>query len=632
MAQSWVFKALMALLVLSFVSWGATRRGGMFTSGGVKLGSADVSIEHYNAIFNRELQGMSRQFGRKLTPDEGRKIGIDQRVIEQLMVERHARELNLGVSDDLLIERIHNLPGMKKPDGSFNSVRFGEALRENGFSESGFIAYQKDATIRSQLTSTIAAPAPVSKILIDAGNIYQNQTRSLKYFVVTEEKLPKAVEPDEAKLKAYYIANADRFFAPEMRKIGVLSANPDSLKSTIDVSDTDLKAEYQARIAQYGTPEKRTLQQLSFQDKAKAAAAFKDMSAGKDFLAVAKAAGFSEKDVNLGAYAKADMIDKKVAEKAFALEKGRFSEPVDGDFSTSIVRVVDIAPATLKTFDQVKAELKDQVQRERALVSITAAKGVQDTIEDQRAKGKSLTEIAKELNLPYREVGPFTKALKTADGTLITDVPGLDQLARVAATVETGVEVDPVDLGQNGTDWIEVREIVPKRQKPFEEVKAEVKTALIASDRKAALAKFAGDLTDRANKGETLEAIAKSLGVSVMNVKDMKRSGADGPIGPALLGLAFALQKDTVSTASSATSEARIVFQVASITDPKPVDAAKLKAEAENLGGQIGGEALEQYISSLETHYGIDPAQTAAMAAGGMANTGNGGDDGGGDY
>ena len=56
----------------------------------------------------------------------------------------------------------------------------------------------------------------------------------------------------------------------------------------------------------------------------------------KSFIDLAKDMGKTESDIDLGTVAKAGMIDRAVAEAAFALKEGEVSAPVKGRFDTTI--------------------------------------------------------------------------------------------------------------------------------------------------------------------------------------------------------------------------------------------------------------------------------------------------------
>ena len=74
----------------------------------------------------------------------------------------------------------------------------------------------------------------------------------------------------------------------------------------------------------------------------------------------------SEKDLDLGLLTKAAIIDRAIADAAFALKEGAVSEPIKGTFGTVLIKVVKIEPEQVKKFEEVAAEIKQTLAAERA--------------------------------------------------------------------------------------------------------------------------------------------------------------------------------------------------------------------------------------------------------------------------
>src|SRR6185437_3609303 len=111
------------------------------------------------------------------------------------------------------------------------------------------------------------------------------------------------------------------------------------------ISDDEIAKAYQDTKDSYNTPEQRRVQQITFKDKATAEAALKALRAGtKTFGDVAKETGAKDTDVDLGLVSKKALIDPKVADVAFSLEKDKYSDVVEGRFATVILRVTQIDP------------------------------------------------------------------------------------------------------------------------------------------------------------------------------------------------------------------------------------------------------------------------------------------------
>ena len=108
------------------------------------------------------------------------------------------------------------------------------------------------------------------------------------------------------------------------------------------------------------------------------------------FAELAAERGLKDTDIDLGTVTKSAMVDRAVADAAFALKQGEVSAPVEGRFGIVLVQVVKIEPATTRPFEEVAAELKQEMATERARSELTT---LHDKIEDERLGGATLADL-----------------------------------------------------------------------------------------------------------------------------------------------------------------------------------------------------------------------------------------------
>jgi peptidyl-prolyl cis-trans isomerase D len=88
------------------------------------------------------------------------------------------------------------------------------------------------------------------------------------------------------------------------------------------VSEADARQRYEQVKGRFGNAERRTVQQIVFPTLEEAQAAAERIKQGATFEAVATERNIDPKDVELGTFSKAEMVDPTVAEAAFALARG----------------------------------------------------------------------------------------------------------------------------------------------------------------------------------------------------------------------------------------------------------------------------------------------------------------------
>ena len=607
-------KALLALLVLAFVIWGVAPGLRDIGSGSVaRVGKTDITADDFQQAYQDEVNAASQQYGRRLTPDQARLLGIEGRALSRLLsagaLDAHARDLDLGLADKTIADELRNEPAFKdQTTGKFERALLDGYMRQNGLSEARFIAIQRREALREQLSTSLIADLNPPQTMIDILHRFREETRKIDFAVIDPAKAVPVAAPDEAKLKEYYEQNKARFMTPEQRRLAVLLLLPADVKKKITISDDDIKATYELEKEKFNIAEKRRVTQLSFPDKAAADKAYAELAKAKAFAEAVTKLGFKVTDTDLGVVTKAAMIDAKIAEAAFALKKDELSQPVQGTFGLVLLRVSEIEPGRQRTLDDVKGEIADRLAGERAQRDIQAA---HDEVENARASGKTLKEIAEKFQLAFREVAATDRTAKGRDGKPALDHPDAGRIVQAAFGGAAGVEAEAIELTDGGYAWFDVLATTPEAQRPLDDAKADVTAAWTVAERTKELNAFAVQIVTRVAKGEAFAVIAKELGLKIETTAPVTRSTSPQGLTANAVQQAFALPIGGASSTATADGSSRIVFRVAeTIPAPAPTkqQVDRLKAE---LTRQLQGDVLAGYIGGLQARYGVSINEAA---------------------
>jgi peptidyl-prolyl cis-trans isomerase D len=403
---------------------------------------------------------------------------------------------------------------------------------------------------------------------------------------------------------------------PEYRKVQVLTLTADELKKQVQVSDDEISKSYEQNKDSYNTPEQRRVQQIAFKDKAAAEAALKALRDGtKTFGEVAKEAGAKDTDVDLGLVTKKALIDPKIADVAFSLEKDKYSDVVEGRFATVILRVTQIEPGVTHTLADVKDQVRDKLALEKARNDL---QNKRDEIEDERLAGKTLKEIADKLKIGFKEI-PATDATGLApDGKPVMVVPYLRQIVARAFAPDSNDD-SPVDLPDDGFAWVNVLSTDAPKQKPYDEVKDDVKKNYMSSERHRLLDELAKKLTDKVNSGQPMTAIEGEAKNKVEKTEPITRKTIPQSITQAMVTQAFGLQKGRAGHGPSPDNTTEIVFKVADII-PAPAPSLTETDELNHqLQDQLANQSLSEYTEALKAKYGTSINQAELNAAVGVS-------------
>jgi len=604
---------LMGLLVLSFAVWGIAD---IFTGYGsqtlIKVGDTEINPQDYTRAQQDVLRVMSSNAGRSLSLQEARESGLEKRVLERLIggaaVDSHAKDLKLGVSDKAILEGIMKESAFQDSTGNFSALAFQQALRNMSLTEQGYLAGERERNLRRQLLATVGKSPAASQVFLNALNNYNNETRSLRYVLVPKSAAGAVPDPTEEDLKRFYDNHHAQYTQPQLRKVGVLAVTPEAVKDKVQITEDDLKATFERDKDKLGTPERRRVQQISFADNAAANAAHQKIEGGTDFIALAKEQGLSESDIDLGLLKRTEMADAAIADAAFQLEKDKVSEPVTGQLGrTVLLRVTAIEPGKIVTLEDAKPELEKKLLKERAQGAIF---DLHDKIEDERASGTQLSEVAGKFKLNYQVYDQVDRKGQGPDGKAL-ELPQKTDLLNAIFATDSGVENDPIDAKDEGLIWYEVLGVTPQQLKPFDQVKDEVGRDWRLDEERTRLAKYTDDLVKQLAAGKTLDELAKELNTEVLPSEPLKRSGLTVNVLPVAVTQAFTLPQGGYGSAPSGVNESRIVFQVDTITPAPPLDAATTAALERQLKQFMGEDIIGEYFSALESRYGVTVNQQA---------------------
>jgi peptidyl-prolyl cis-trans isomerase D len=620
-----VAKILFGVLVASFAIWGI---GPVFRNYGhgslAKVGSHEIQMADFQRAYQNELHLIQRQSGRHITAEQARAAGLDHQILAQLMawaaVEQHADDLDLALSEQKLIDDVKNDPAFKGPDGRFSRINFDNALSQLGVSERGFMQLRRRDELRQQITTALVNAVAVPESAIDLLNTWRNEKRVAEHFTIDPEKAVTVPDPDEAKLKETYDANKRDFVTPELRKLAVLVVSPDNLKSKMEVSDAEINASYDESKNDYNTPELRRVQQISFKDKAAADAGKAALASGKSFGDVAKQAGAKDTDIDLGLINKNRLIDPKIADAIFALKKDEVSDAIEGRFATVIARVSDIQPAINRTLADVKDQVHDKLAKQKAT---TRLQSLLDEIEDARSGGKSLKEIADQMKLEYLEVPETDRNNKAAEGQPAISLPDAQAIIKSGFDSQVGLENEALELRDGGYAWVDVLGVTQAKEKPFADVKDDVKKVAIANERTRLVSELAGKLVEKADTGTPMATLATEAGgVKVDTTQPFTRTTEAHGMSKEAVTKAFSLAKGKAASAPTTDNKSRVVFKVTEVT-PAPAPSKEERAHlVKDLSEQYTDELLSEYVIALQNRLGTHINQADFQkAVGGGSDT-----------
>ncbi len=595
-AKSWVAKALLAILVLSFAIWGIqdTFRG-LQSADLAEVGDRPIAAETFRLELNRSLQDLQRQTGGKMTLEDARKFGLDKQVLDRLIstasLQSLGDRLDVQISEDYIKSRVMENPAFRNSSGKFDPAVLKSLLAQNGMSEAGYVADQKSAQLRASLTGIAGENIAVPKTLTEALLRYRDETRDGRYFTVTvsESDVPA---PTDDELKKQYESAPAAYTAPEYRGIAAMKVEPSDIAVKIEITEQEISESYELNKLDYFTPEKRDIIQLSFADLKAAEAAKARLDKGEDIMALATSLAMKESDILFKESLKETFLDEKIGEAAFTLKEGTVSAPVQGSLNTVLLKALKVVPAKQATLEESKVTVRQKIQMEKARDEIQS---IHDAVEDARAQSTKFEDIAAKVGIPLTVV-PGINAVGLDKAGVDVVLPNKDELLRAAFEGEPGVEADPINFG-DGYVWYEIREVVPSKVRPLAEIKDVVKADWVAEKLRTIAGDKARAIVDKAAGNTRLDTLATEMNAKILSVSGIKRNQTSETFdGISALAL-FSAPANTLTWALEGDGKSARIIEVSKVTPPAIV--AETKELQDTTRNGLGGDLLEGYLDAV---------------------------------
>ena len=600
-------KILMGLLVISFAVWGVNDVfHGYSTTSIATVGDVDISVEQYQRTLDNKIRQASEQFGQPLTKTQAHQFGLDTAAVSELVgltaFDAGAKEAGLAVGDKVVAENITTDPSLTGASGKFDREELGVLLNRIGVTEKSFIEDRRKYLVRLQLNGAMDSAVTVPHTLINAIATYQGEARIASYFIIPPATVGAMADPDEKTLEAYYEKASIHFTIPETRDFSVMVLNPDNLAKTITFTDEELKAAYESRRDEFDVPEKRVIQQIPFSDEEAAKAAAAKLKSGTPVEDIVKDLGLEMSDVNLGGLTRTQMMAPALADAAFGLVPGTYSEPVKGPLGYVILHVGKVTPAVTSTFDSVKAELAKKMASEKAHDEVY---DVQNDIEDARAGGMTLKEAAEKNGLPLTTFKGVTEAGKDLDGTTPNDLSSYKDIMKSVFENGQGDQIPPADTEDGGYYWVAIDNVTPAKLQPLKEVHKKVVDLWKTEMRKAKLQEMAQDLVTRGEKGETINQLAASIGRAAMVSPEINRSSQNDTFSRLAVTRLFALPEGGFTSGPVGFGDSMLVMQVKSIDKPKIDPTSKTFTQTQDsIKAAMSSDMLVSLVAGYEHELG----------------------------
>ena len=521
--------ALIILLVFAFSIWGV---GDIFRGYNAnilaKIGNRELDSQNYLFKFNREVNRISNQLERLVTTEEAVNSGLHYQILDRSLVELSSSaasdEMGLIASDSAIRKRILKTNAFKNAFNQFDRINFEQILRQNGLTEDSFLDMERDSHVLSQLYKSIFeninSPSPLNDLLFK----YQYERRNVDYIVISPEEFSKNDKVSDKEIEDFYNKNINLYQTQEKRDFSIISLNVSDIAKTEVINDKEVETFYEDNKYDYYEPEKRSYYLIPYLSNEDSLKAIKDFNSNADIENTIKNRNLEVSDVDQGLVKIEEGISENVSKAAFDAPLKKLIGPIESPFGPSLLYVNEIISEKEVKIEEIKNQIINDLQREKGKDKIYE---LYAEIEDLRANGNTLEEIALEKNLLINNYNNVNDIGQKDDGSMFTN-QSLDELIGLIFSNDINDDLEPFEDSEGNLSFYRIDNIIYPKQIPIDKVSIDIKN-IILENRSIDLMKIKSQeiFKKLKNYNNNLEFISNENNLAIAKSSDLSRSSTN---------------------------------------------------------------------------------------------------------
>jgi len=608
LTQTILGKFIAMIIIAGMAFWGVDQvfnqvRNGL-GSDLLAAGRSSVTVDAFDRRIEVMLRNVNQQSDDPITKEQAIERGMVDQVFQlqqsQTTMLGFASKIGIAPSTDAVLAELKKTDAFKNPlTGELDLATYQRVLAQNRFSQAEYEAQLKsDLTLQALQAGTLAGLMPPD-VLKAIQTRYLAESRDVAWFILDAADIPEPAAPTEEDVLAFYNENLDALKQPERRSIDLLKVSADDFLSQVEVTDQEIATIYEAsKSERFSEPEQRTYVELMFGSRDAARDAFAALAGGAD-PSTLQGIVSRESRTSLAE----DVEDQLLRDAMFGpgRQSGALFGPKDmGDGRWLVARLVSIQPGAVFPLESVSDEIRSGLARERATLLLY------DKLEALNRSinaGFDLKQIAEETGVPVISFEPVDKNGYTEDGLPmigLLEAGDAFQQAFLMNVDDTSNQFTKDDV----TYVISTREIVPPSTPEFDEVKDDVRQALVLRNEGEAAQTLVNEIKDRITSGaSTLDAEAQAVSAPVETppASITRMTAEESGLPNSAIGGVFSGKPGDVFTYPNRTGDKYMIVQLQAVNDPS---AEALAAADPNASSSL--------VSSLDSD--LATAMEAEMA------------------
>ena len=467
-SKGWVAYLIVGLITVPFALFGIQEyMGGSSNSAVASVDGEDISLNYYYQKLNTQQRNLQERLGASYSAeiDNALRQTLIDSLINEKLLENFTNSMKLVTLEEEVRSLIQSNP-VFQVDGVFSEERYIQLLRLNGFTPLAYELEQSKSMSLDQIKRNLNNSAFLSTVQIDQLNDLFAQERDVSFLVLSTEKYKDQIVIDQDQISEYFDNNKSNFIEGRKVQVDFVELSLDNIEQQIDPDNETLQKLYIENEDLYTNPEQRRAQHILLEEESNASAILKEIKQGADFSELArihsKDITTSEEGGDLGLFERELMVpefDKAV----FDMDVGDISEVVKTDYGYHIIKLNEIQPSTLQSFEEVEGQL---FALHKKNVNQKALYELQEELSNL-AYEESIDVVSSQLDLELQTSDFFSEYSTEYDEVFVST-------AFSDVVLNDGENSDVIELSKDRFIVMSLTNQQPERQKVLDEVEDQI--------------------------------------------------------------------------------------------------------------------------------------------------------------
>jgi len=612
-------KIFVWFIIVIFGAWGASTIVSSVINGtpAVSVNGTDIDELEVERTTQIRLQEMMQSLGpdadlSSIDEDLAREAALNELIQQELLLQ-YAENTGMVISSRSIDRSIAQTADFQV-DGVFNGERAQMLIASMGYTPNSYRAALASQGLINQVSYAYGLSGFVTTPEIENIAKLLNQTRDLRYILVSLDTQLNNIDITEEEIEEYYSANESQFVLEEQVSLEYLELDKDAIFDEVVVTEEQIVQRYEEEQLEYQTQIERRAAHIlleAFDDDGMAenlalAAELKSrIDNGESFEALvleySDDLGSAEDGGDVG-YTTGDNFVEPFEQALLTLDVGEVSGPVQTEFGVHLIKLTERSESALESFEDSRERLERDLKSDEV-----------DTLFLQRSEelgnlafeSFDLSDPAQLMGLEIQTTGLFSRS----GGVGIAANSDVINTAFSPQVLLDGLNSDLISVTPSRSVVIRVLEHNQPRLQAMEDVRGEIEIMLQFEKIQEQTLSLGETIKSNYQDDQNIDSLLETQNLSWNQLNGLERS--DQVLPPQLVNYIFEMSvpedDGTVIDGLMLNSGEYVVIELQAVKDGslEDFDETELNSLESFIAQQSANADFEALITGLQNRADI---------------------------